>query len=87
VQFVAIVPVGESWVCYSWDFLQRHFSLVDPLGYGKTDAELQIKHFDIHTLLLPVLKEMLRSIRVEYTFGLGTWSHMLHTTLGVHCPR
>jgi hypothetical protein len=57
------------------------------LGYGKTQAEMQNKHFGTHTLLLPALKEILRSIRAEYTFGLGAWSHKVHTTLGMRCPR
>jgi hypothetical protein len=38
-------------------------------------------------LFLPALKEILRTLRADYTFGLGTWSHRLHTTLGMHCPR
>ncbi|KAM0831871.1 hypothetical protein ACQ4PT_065239 [Festuca glaucescens] len=82
LEFVAAVPVGDGWACYAWGFNSRNFTLIDPSANGMSVEDVKNKHRHAYEpLFAKLLMHASPSVRD------AAWTEVIHTTVGVNCPR
>ncbi|KAK1599826.1 hypothetical protein QYE76_016793 [Lolium multiflorum] len=82
LEFVAAVSVGDGWACYAWGFKIRNFTLIDPSAHGMSVEDVKNKHRHAYE---PLFAKLL--MHASPAVRDAAWTEVIHTTVGVNCPR